>query len=419
MVITGYSGTPDKNVEAIWIYDSNTKYIPKDLGLLFNLSAFGMYNSQLIEIKSEDFINMKNLVELYLYDNLLEEIPNGVFDNNLQLDTISFYENKIKFIGSSVFDGLPKLDFVELTTNICISHGYKGSSAIIQLKNDIKSQCKNPNELQPTTTPISTEAPTTPKVIELSHELTLNCEFKYEEFVVNIFYSCEVTTLNINNNNTIITGHSGVHSFHKYDTDVKAIHIHDTNTKFIPENLGLVFSLSSLVIEKTQLIEIKTKDFIGMRNLEELNLSQNKLTSVPIGVFSTLTRLKSLNLGENEIEEIPNGVFANNLQLNDISLYMNKIKFLGSSLFQGLLKLNRVELNYNICIDKTYEGSHGIFELKNDIRTQCKIPNEITKITTQNPAATDLLRRGKRILWNNQGNTKGRTERRRQLRSQK
>ncbi|CAO1294525.1 unnamed protein product, partial [Diamesa serratosioi] len=163
-----------KNVEAIYIHYTNTKYIPKDLGLLFNLTALDIQSSQLVEIKSEDFKNMKNLVELSLMFNSLEEIPNGVFSNNPELKTISLYGNKIKFIGSSVFDGLTKLDYVELGGNICIRKGYFDSIAIIQLKNDIKSQCKNPNELQPTTTPIPTEAPTTPKVIELSHELTLN-----------------------------------------------------------------------------------------------------------------------------------------------------------------------------------------------------------------------------------------------------
>ncbi|CAO1294412.1 unnamed protein product, partial [Diamesa serratosioi] len=56
------------------------------------------------------------------------------------------------------------------------------STAIIQLKNDIKSQCQNPNELQPTTTPISTEAPTTttenPLELEndLIKELNINLE---------------------------------------------------------------------------------------------------------------------------------------------------------------------------------------------------------------------------------------------------
>ncbi|CAO1294435.1 unnamed protein product, partial [Diamesa serratosioi] len=109
-------------------------------------------------------------------------IPNGVFVNNLQLEKIYLYQNKIKFIGSTLFDELPKLYFVDLEKNICIDKEYSGSTAIIQLKNDIKSQCQNPNELQPTTTPISTEAPTTttenPLELEndLIKELNINLE---------------------------------------------------------------------------------------------------------------------------------------------------------------------------------------------------------------------------------------------------
>ncbi|CAO1294257.1 unnamed protein product, partial [Diamesa serratosioi] len=273
MVITGYSGTPDKNVQAISIENTNTKYIPKDLGLLFNLTALSIESSQLVEIKAEDFSNMKNLVNLVLFNNLLEEIPNGVFAKNLQLKYIELRINKIKFIGSSVFDGLTKLNYVNLWNNICIDYEYEESTGIIELKNDLKIKYLDGNKL--TSIPIDTFSTLTKlKIIELSSNLI-------KEFPNGVFSN---------------------------NLQLEFIYLSYNKIKFLGSTLfdGLT-QLDYVDLQKTQLIEIKTKDFIGMRNLEELNLSQNKLTSVPIGVFSTLTRLKSLNLGENEVEEIPNG----------------------------------------------------------------------------------------------------------------
>ena len=42
----------------------------------------------------------------------------------------------------------------------------------------------------------------------------------------------------------VITGHNGVHQSNKNDAVVKVIHIHATNTKYVPEGLGTLFNLT-------------------------------------------------------------------------------------------------------------------------------------------------------------------------------
>ncbi|CAO1294085.1 unnamed protein product, partial [Diamesa serratosioi] len=154
------------------------------------------------------------------------------------------------------------------------------------------------------------------------------------------FYTCLVASLVNKNNNTVITGYSGTHLLYKNDTNVTAIYVKDTNTKYIPRNLGLLFNLTKLTMLNTQLVEIKSQDFIGMVDLKVLNLFKNNLTSIPTDAFSTLTELRDLSLSYNQIEEISNEVFVNNLQLQSINLDHNRIKFIGSTLFDRLTKLN-------------------------------------------------------------------------------
>ncbi|CAO1294214.1 unnamed protein product [Diamesa serratosioi] len=197
----------------------------------------------------------------------------------------------------------------------------------------------------------------------MCHGEKLNCQFQVAEFNSWI-YSCVVSSLVNTNNNTVIDGYSGVHEDGRPDNDVKGIWIEDTNTKYIPSGLGLLFSLNSLVMWNTELVEIKSQDFIGMQNLEELSLALNELKSVPIDVFSTLTKLRTIELHNNQLEEIPNGVFANNLELNSIELSHNYIGILGSTLFSGLTKLYTVDLSGNNCINENYTGKKQISKLK-------------------------------------------------------
>ena len=114
----------------------------------------------------------------------------------------------------------------------------------------------------------------------------LVCEFKDEIFnILGPLYSCDVSSLDNQCNRKIITGHNGDHKANKMATDVKAIWIKMTNTKYIPEGLGSLFNLTAFQIFKSELVEIKSKDFKGMENLENLILNHNQLTSMPSVCF--------------------------------------------------------------------------------------------------------------------------------------
>lgn len=174
--ITGYSGVhkPNRNVnvvKGIWIHDTYTSFIPKNLGSLFHLIVFQMHRTHLSEIRSSDFHGMQKLEYLNLWNNDLahltsnalftmpklktiilswnkiENLPKELFVNNLNLEEIELHGNKIKFIGSGMFNSLLKLNIVDLNANECISKKYQGATEITQLKNETELNCKNPNEV--------------------------------------------------------------------------------------------------------------------------------------------------------------------------------------------------------------------------------------------------------------------------------
>ena len=149
----------------------NFGIFPLSFGNKLSITELDLSEKQLVEINTEMFEGMDNLEYLYLGwnkltsvplnafmkltklkyldlgQNQIVELPNDLFKNNVNLEEIYLWENKLKFIGSNLFDGLTKLNFVYLYHNICINKEYTGSTAITQLKEDIKTQCFNPTEI--------------------------------------------------------------------------------------------------------------------------------------------------------------------------------------------------------------------------------------------------------------------------------
>ncbi|CAO1343794.1 unnamed protein product [Diamesa hyperborea] len=211
---------------------------------------------------------------------------------------------------------------------------------------------------------------------QLSNGENLNCDYRQAHFgnFWGWIYTCDVASLEVLSNDKVITGYNGVHKPMKNPNDIRAIFIHNTNTKFIPANLGQNLSIMALNIYKANLMEVKSKDFEYVPDLEYISFWTNKLTFLPADVFSTLPKLKTIYLSTNQIEELPTGLFSNNLNLLHIYLHENKLKYIGTGMFDGLTKLNVVDTSRNICMSKNYGSSTEIAHLKNDIVTKCKHP---------------------------------------------
>ena len=165
--------------------------------------------------------------------------------------------------------------------------------------------------------------------LHLIHGEKLKCQFKENVFyLVGNVYFCYVKSLDNSFNNMTIDGYTGTHLANKNDNDVKGIYIQNTNTNYLPSNLGFLFNLTTFIVYNSNLIEIKAENFLGMKNLEYLNLDGNKFKSVPSDTFSTQTKLEYLSLRNNQIEVIPSNLFSNNLNLKFIDLDYNKIKYI-------------------------------------------------------------------------------------------
>ena len=81
----------------------------------------------------------------------------------------------------------------------------------------------------------------------------------------------------------------------------------------------------------------------------------------------------------------------------EVYLHYNQIKFIGFELFNGLAKLNIVFLISNDCVDKNYEGSTELIQLKDDIDINCKRPWVDTWVIINHKKGSTELKNGIQI----------------------
>ena len=198
--------------------------------------------------------------------------------------------------------------------------------------------------------------------------------------------SVEVSQLNILDRNSLKGANNLVELYAKgnaitrleADTFVdsvklRIINLHDNSIKFVDGNA-----------------------FRELDRLEELYLSKNIIDLLHKDTFSDLLNLKDVWLYQNKIEELPEGLFRNNLKLKKIDLTINKIKVIPAYLFKNLNNLDLVNLEFNLCISKTFtKGYLPLSTLNNEIRT-CTQDNTLEsnnqKLTNELKNFNDLIK---------------------------
>lgn len=113
---------------------------------------------------------------------------------------------------------------------------------------------------------------------------------------------------------------------------------------------------TELDLSSSSLRGLEKTAFDNVLDAESLTLANNSLTSLPDFVFSNLTRLKNLSLSDNQISSVRNlFIGLENLQLLDIS--RNPIKHLGRGHFFGLIRSVKILTDRNVL----WSISTGVF----------------------------------------------------------
>ena len=102
--------------------------------------------------------------------------------------------------------------------------------------------------------------------------------------------------------------------------------------------------INGLNLESKSIVEIKSKSFLGLSDLQYLDLYNNKLRSLDLELFIGLERLYWLRLGKNELSSLPPEIFRGLKNLGKLSITYTMISTLSSELFKDLMNLQELLL---------------------------------------------------------------------------
>jgi hypothetical protein len=176
--------------------------------------------------------------------------------------------------------------------------------------------------------------------------LTLHC--KFEDYIYDGNYKCEVENLRITTRNEIVSEVSGTHLARRTNSDVIILAIGDQTAHYLPKNLGQLFpNLLYLSINKSGLKEI----------------TKNELKDLP--------KLRNIVVIGNDIENLAGDLFEFNSQLAHIRFPTNKIKTIGKDIFKSLSNLESVNLIRNECINQQASNLPEIDKMMKDSESEC------------------------------------------------
>ncbi len=118
--------------------------------------------------------------------------------------------------------------------------------------------------------------------------------------------------------------------------------------------LRCLVNLKTLILSKNKMTAIKTKDplFSGLQSLNLLDLSDNDCSQIPSDIFTGLGNLSTLRLQGNRLganaSNLNAQLFASLANLSSLDLANNEIETLPAPLFKGLKSLRNMSLSHNL-----------------------------------------------------------------------
>lgn len=146
------------------------------------------------------------------------------------------------------------------------------------------------------------------------------------------------------------------------------------NIKYFPRHIGQKFpNLERLGANGCGLVVLRNFYFSDMRNLKNMFLNDNAISSIGLEAFNDLINLRDLLLSQNMLETLPEKLFHKMVNLVNLSLANNNFKSLSPMLFEipnGIIEY--VDLRQANCINEAYYRIDWNWDkLQPDIRSNC------------------------------------------------
>ncbi|KAI8482246.1 hypothetical protein Bbelb_400280 [Branchiostoma belcheri] len=352
-----------KDVPSVHCNAPGLDHIPQ--GIPENTTLLQMQGTKLAIVRKGDLKGLPLLRSLYLFGNRLQTIKVGVFDDTPALVDLEAGGNQISELSAGVFRGLDKLQEVHLSLNniVDIPAGVFSSRPNLQVVDLQKNRIMS---IQPGA---FANMPNS-DVFELSdnnigdikdgvfqgpqgaiHLMLGNNNISViEPTALRAFKN--LTLLSLDNNNILELDLSGIKCF--------------SETGFIKPGvfagLGRV-TLGTLSLTNNRLRQVPTDAIEQVGNITVLNLSGNNISAVGLKDFGHHTYFFTLDLSDNKLTSLPEEALMT-LDIFMLELSGNPLVYIGPDAFkQGLFHVGLENTKLRIIDESAFNRSQGIKSL--------------------------------------------------------
>ncbi|XP_066154722.1 insulin-like growth factor-binding protein complex acid labile subunit [Euwallacea fornicatus] len=291
-------GTFDINgnrIKALVLENSNIKTIAVSAftGLVF-MEELHLTNNSIFHVDPGAFHGTRKVKQIFLDRALTGPLPDMVFQDLVLLRELYLNNNDLKMLNKDTFYGLANLENLDLSNN---------------------------------------------KLSELNGSVANLGQLKFLTLSNNLLTMITRTEL------------TGLKSLVTLDLSMNSLY-------FFNINIGPPNSLRMLNLSRNMLgySILKEGQFNDLKNLENLDLSRNSLTSVFPKLFIGLFNLRELQLAENNITKFPLGVFSGLPSLKLINVSNNRIESAIISGRQILPQVHTIDFSYNALQEFDFVG---------------------------------------------------------------
>lgn len=132
------------------------------------------------------------------------------------------------------------------------------------------------------------------------------------------------------------------------DLDTQVLDLSSNNINILQKEIFLLMGITNiqkLYLRKCKLEFVDDRAFRGVTNMDELDLSDNQLSTVPSLIY--IPYLKSINLAHNPVHQISSYSFQSTPGIRYIDLSNCQIHTIYSEAFYGIDKIDTLKLNGN------------------------------------------------------------------------
>ncbi|XP_069692856.1 slit homolog 2 protein-like [Periplaneta americana] len=285
-----------------------------------NLRVLSLNNNKIEVLQLGTFHNLYQLKELDLSHNSLRNLYPGLFQTNSSLSKIDFSHNKIENVAPETFSGMKSLEEIKFRHNEIVAINSMTFEGLTILRNlDIGY-----NKI----TFLSPELFASLNTEENLHPVQLLGLHNKLEMLYNMIEEIEPGIF------------QGLQFFTFMDMKVNLIKELKNNTF-----LGLL-NLKALDLSHNSITIIHPGAFNGLYNLSQLYLGHSNILVLNTNAFEGLLSLKELYLGSSAINVVEADVF-NIPTLTNLDLSWNNIRNISCNMFHGMISLQSLDISNN------------------------------------------------------------------------